>query len=139
MPRTRLSSVFALMFLLGAAVPAVAQDNTAVPQFVAPSISVSSSQLTPTPEMWLYEQQLREYLDPAMAVRRKAEQRSAQRRHRIAAMKWFGMSNERPVVSPDPFNGEYSPSWVGNHSLYPYRWSGESRPWVALRADDRAY
>lgn len=125
--------------IAAAAVPAVAQQNPAKPQNVVPQVTVSSSQVSPTPEMWLYEQQLREYLDPAMATRKAAEFRATQRRNRIAAMKWFGFSNQRPSASPDPFNGEYSPSWVGNNNLYPSRWSGTGRPWVVLRPNETNY
>jgi hypothetical protein len=109
-------------------------------RFAPSNVAVSSGMIEPTPEMWLYEQQLREYLDPAMAVRRNAEFRAAQRQHRIAALKWFGFSNQRPSASPDPYNGEYSPAWVGNNGLYPYRWIGGSGyPWVALRPGIVAY
>jgi hypothetical protein len=109
-------------------------------RLIQSNVTVSSGLVEPTPEMWLYEQQLREYLDPGMAVRRNAEFRAAQRRHRMASLKWFGLSNQRPSASPDPYNGEYSPAWVGNNGLYPYRWSGgEGRPWVVLRPGTAAY
>jgi hypothetical protein len=109
-------------------------------RLVQSSLTASSGMVEPTPEMWLYEQQLREYLDPGMAVRRNAEFRSAQRRNRMASLKWFGFSNQRPNASPDPYNGEYSPAWVGSSGLYPYRWSGgDTVPWVALRPGTAAY
>ena len=38
--------------------------------------------------------------DPATAVRRKAEFRGRQRQTRVAAMKWYGYSNARPIASP---------------------------------------
>jgi hypothetical protein len=86
--------------------------------------SISSSELKVTPEMWFYEQNMRMYKDPKMAVRANAEYRSVQRQHRIASMKWFGFSNSRPRASSDPFHGDYSPSWVSNPGYYPSRWNG---------------
>lgn len=85
--------------------------------------SLSTGQITPTPEMWFYEQENRRWDDPKQAVRRAAEQRAAQRTARISAMKWYGYSNQRPVASPVPFMGTYSPGWTGNSSDG-YRWVG---------------
>ena len=84
--------------------------------------------LKATPSMWFYEQALRQYQDPKMAVRAKAEFRSRQRQHRIAAMKWFGFSNSRPRASSDPFHNDYSPGWVANPGYYPSRWNGVGQP-----------
>lgn len=85
----------------------------------------SGSQLAaPTAEMWLYQQELLRREDPRTAVREKAEFRAAQRQRRIAARKWFGLSNARPVASPTPGYGDpWSPSWASN-TWSPYRWSG---------------
>ena len=74
-----------------------------------------------TPEMWYYMQETRRYDDPKQAIRRKAEMKAAQRRDRLAALKWYGMSDSRPTASALPFYGDYSPTWVGN-SWNPYRW-----------------
>jgi hypothetical protein len=84
----------------------------------------SSGELKPTPEMWFYEQALRQYQDPKMAVRRAAEFRADQRQRRIASSQWFGYSNSRPRVGCDPYNDDYAPSWTGNNSYYPNRWMG---------------
>src|SRR5262245_30745910 len=67
-----------------------------------------------TPEMWMYNQELRRYEDPQQAVRRKAELKASQRSARLAAMKWYGFSNARPQANPVPFMSVYSPAWVGN-------------------------
>jgi hypothetical protein len=86
-----------------------------------------TAQLQPaavTPEMWYYSQERQRHDDPQQAVRRKAEQASEQRAARIAAMKWYGMSNSRPVASTTPFMGVYSPAWVGN--------GGDRYDWVGL-------
>ncbi len=119
--------------------PATAQDKSKTESKIVPSVAISSGQVTPTPEMWFYEQQLREYLDPKLSLRRVVEQKAAQRRARIAARKWFGLSNARPVASPDPWNGTYSAGWAGNNSLYPYRWSGYGPSWIVQRPASRTY
>ncbi len=85
---------------------------------------VSSGDLKATPEMWFYDQAARQYRDPKLAVRAKAEFRTEQRLRRIESMKWFGMSNARPQASSDPYHGDYSPRWVSNPGYYPYRWNG---------------
>jgi hypothetical protein len=74
-----------------------------------------------TPEMWFYEQERARWENPQEAVRRKAESRGAQRGQRIAAMKWYGMSNSRPMASLTPMFGTYSPTWTSN-SADPLRW-----------------
>ena len=88
---------------LQAPVPAAAEFS--VPNLTTPTV---------TPELWLYSQELRRHDDPAQAVRRRAEQRADQRSQRLAAMKWFGLSNARPQASPVPIMDVYSPKWVGN-------------------------
>lgn len=111
---------------------AFAQEGTSGESTVVPNVTVSSGQVTATPEMWFYEQRLREYMDTKLAIRRVAEQRAAERRARIAARKWYGYSNLRPTASPDPYYGNYSPSWGGNNSLYPDLWSGYGPSYVVL-------
>jgi hypothetical protein len=91
-------------------------------------------QLNLTPEMLLYLQAMRRYDDPKQAVRRNAEQKADQRRARLAALKWYGFSNQRPQAAPTPFTTTYSPVWTGN-VWDPYRWVGGSYPYPALRVD----
>jgi hypothetical protein len=79
-------------------------------QFTPPNLTTP----TVTPELWLYSQELQRHDDPAQAVRRRAEFRADQRSQRLAALKWFGLSNSRPQASPIPLMGVYSPTWVGN-------------------------
>jgi hypothetical protein len=85
---------------------------------------VSPGDVKATPEMWFYDQSMRQYKDPKMAVRAKAEFRSEQRQRRLETMRWFGFSNSRPRASSDPFHGDYSPGWVSNPGYYPSRWNG---------------
>lgn len=88
-----------------------------------------------TPEMWLYSQELRRHDDPAQAVRRKAEFRATQRMQRVAAMKYFGMSNSRPSAECTPMMGLYSPAWVGNGQDR-FDWAGVSWPAATLRIEN---
>ncbi|HEY5314678.1 MAG TPA: hypothetical protein VIK18_19245 [Pirellulales bacterium] len=91
------------------------------------SISLGQAQLTPTPDMWYYEQAMRQHADPRVAVRQKAEFDQAQRQRRLASQQWFGMSNSRPMASVTPLQGTYSPTWVGN-STNPMYWAGQGTP-----------
>ena len=86
--------------------------------------AVSPSELKVTPEMRFYDQAMRQYKDPKMAVRARAEYRADQRQRRLESMKWFGFSNRRPRASSDPYHGDYSPGWVSNPGYYPSRWNG---------------
>ena len=56
----------------------------------------ASGEVTPTPEMWFYDQSMRQYNSPQMAVRAKADIRAQQRLRRLESMKWYGFSNSRP-------------------------------------------
>jgi hypothetical protein len=124
----KLACGFALTLLFGMSVNA--QEPTLKVREMERNISLG--ELTPTPEMWFYEQEQREYNNPRNGVRRKAEYRSAQRQRRLAAQKWFGYSNLRPTVSPTPFYGTYSPHWSSNgHD--PSQWRGTSAATVVLQ------
>jgi hypothetical protein len=113
--------IFALTGLLATTVTAMGQETgKAAPKMDA---RIATSELKATPEMWFYEQELQRYNDPKLAVRKKAEFRTAQRERRLAAMQWFGMSNARPMASPTPVMGTYSPMWTSNY-VDPYRWMG---------------
>lgn len=94
---------------------------------------ISLGELTPTPEMWFYEQALKEYRDPKSAVRRKAEFRAEQRQRRIASMEWFGYSNARPLANADYQFGPPSAQWSSNSS-HPLLWRGVSSPRVIYEA-----
>ncbi len=74
--------------------------------------------------MWFYDQQMRQYQDPKMMARQKAEFHAQQRMRRIESMKWFGFSNSRPAVGSDPVNGDYAPHWTSNANYFPSRWNG---------------
>lgn len=72
----------------------------------------SMGEITPTPEMWFYEQARRDYMDPQMMLRRKAESQARLRRDRIAARKWYGYSAARPNLAGSPMMGYYGPNWT---------------------------
>jgi hypothetical protein len=102
------------------------------------SIGISPGDIEATPEMWFYEQYLRQWQDPKTAVRQRAELKAAQRQQRMAARQWFGFSNARPAVAADPYHGDYSPRWSSNNGHYPFQWSGVGSPMVVLRPDSRS-
>ena len=127
--------VTAFVLSLLAAVPAAAQESRNTTPTI-PKGSISPGEVTPTPEMWFYQQYRSDYEDPKMAVRKNAEFRADQRRRRLAALKWFGFSNQRPHCTSDPFHGDWSPAWRSNHTFYPSRWHGTGADaWVVVRPD----
>ena len=83
---------------------------------------ITSLDVDPTPEMWLYSQERERYENPQAAVRRKAEFRAQQRQQRIATMKAYGMSKQRPLVTYTPFHTYFSVStnhgWITTHPIY---------------------
>jgi len=83
----------------------------------------SLGEITPTPDMWFFQQQMQQYQDPKAAVRAKAEARSEARDLRLTARRWFGLSNARPRANADPLHGDYSPQWTSNNTAYPDRWT----------------
>ena len=117
----RLAILLALPILLTTG--GVRADRPSSPALGVDSAS-SLSEVKVTPEMWFYDQAMRHYRDPKMAVRANAEFRAEQRQLRLQSMKWFGLSNSRPRASSDPYHGDYSPGWVSNAGYYPWRWSG---------------
>ena len=104
---------------------AIAQEGGRGNEQVSPSDQQVNVPADVSPEVWMYIQSMKRYDDPKQAVRRKAEQRAAMRRGRLASQKWFGFSPLRPTASPVPFMGTAAPTWVGN-SWDPYRWVGPS-------------
>jgi hypothetical protein len=123
---TRLSAVLFALSSLAAVTGLAAQPAASV----GSERTLSPGEVTGTPEMWFYQQYMREYHDPKAAVRRQAEFRAEQRQRRVAALKWFGFSNQRPRASCDPLNSDYSPAWTSNNDWYPDRWTGVGAPWI---------
>jgi hypothetical protein len=99
-----------------------------------PIRATSLSEITPTPEMWFYEQKRQERSDPRNAVRANAEFRAEQRRERLAAMQWFGYSAARPTHAVTPYTSSTpSPQWSSN-TFDPFRWSTRREAVVHLPA-----
>ena len=102
-----------------------------------PARQVQWSRIAPTESMWFYEQQKRDFLDPTLSLRQRAEFTAWQRRNRLAATQWYGYSNSRPSWSPTPFmSGTFSPAWTGNDRLDSYRWSTAPPPVVVYPPTD---
>lgn len=141
----RLTFALSTLFLLSA-IPAMAQQRVPPPPRPAKqpaakaplTLGISPGEVTATPEMWFYQQELQQYQDPKLAVRKKAEFRADQRLRRMAALKWFGFSNQRPKAGTDPYDSDYSPSWTGNNNNYPFRWYGLGAPQVTVYPEIRA-
>lgn len=129
----RAVTAVSVLFVLSA-VPGWAQEiSDSTP--AASSEGVSQGAPAPTAEMWLYQQYKSDYQDPKMAVRKKAEFRARQRLNRLAALKWFGFSNQRPTCTSDPFHGDWSAAWRSNNSFYPSRWQGTGYGWIVVRPE----
>ncbi len=94
----------------------------------------STGELTPTPEMWFYEQERHRWQEPVNIVRSNAERKANERRDRIATMNWYGVSNSRPHVSPDPTFGNFGPYGAANGYPGAPSWSGGNNT-VILQAD----
>jgi hypothetical protein len=101
------------------------------PKTLSPK-GISTAELTPTPEMWFYQEYLKQYDNPKLAVRRKAELQAEARERRLAALRWFGYSNSRPRAGIDPVHGDYSPGWSSNNLWFPYRWNGFGPAWLPV-------
>ncbi len=106
-----------------------------LPKTAPPTITATGVVQT-TPEMWFYQQALQRADDPHLAVRRNAEFRARQRRSRLAAMRWYGLSNQRPVANPTPFGSMYSPGWISNTSRV-YGWAPSYQRTVVIERSER--
>jgi hypothetical protein len=114
----------AIPLLLGLFLVMPAGAQSSVSQRGSKGIGISPGDVTATPDMWFYEQSLRQYNDPKSVVRQKAEFRTAERMRRMAALRWFGFSNSRPMAGVDPIHGDYSPQWSSGNVYQPFRWAG---------------
>jgi hypothetical protein len=119
MKRLILASASLVLLTVG-----IAQADRPTSTSVGLDSVVSPGGLTATPEMWFYDQAMKQYKDPKMAVRARAEYRADQRERRLEAMRWFGMSNSRPRANSDPYHSDYSPAWSASPGYYPWRWNG---------------
>jgi hypothetical protein len=123
MKRLAISSALLLVFFA-----AVARAEKPISTSLNTNTVVSPGELKATPDMWFYDQAMRQYKDPQASVRAKADFRAQCRERRIESMKWFGMSNSRPRASSDPFHNDYSAGWVSCPGYFPSRWGGVTQP-----------
>ncbi len=110
-------------------VPALAENKSDS----KPSVSISPGELAPTQEMWFYEQYQKQYMDPKTTVRLKAEFRAEERMRRIAALRWFGFSNQRPTASVDVINSDLAPRWTSGNVNLPFAWNGPTTTTVLVK------
>ncbi|MHB8900049.1 MAG: hypothetical protein ACYC6Y_14975 [Thermoguttaceae bacterium] len=123
------------LLLLLMAMPTQAQTPAENGATMRTSGSITTGEVTATPEMWFYQEQMLRRADPKEAVRKKAEFRTAQREARLESRRWFGISVMRPMTSTAIMEGEGAAVWTGGDGLYPYRWSGRAGAVVAIRPD----
>ncbi len=102
--------------------PAGAARKPNLPGEVISSPEMSSYPYSPSPQP---------VLDSKLLLQQKAAEQAAQRARRLAALKWFGYSNSRPVAGVDCVHGDYAPSWTSNNPHYPFRWVGVGPAWVS--------
>ena len=130
------------LWMCALAWPSFAQDSPGgrrdAASRIASSHETSPGVLTPTPEMWFYEQERARHDDPKLAIRRRAELRGLQRQDRLASLKWYGLSNSRPSVSITPWFGSYSANW-GSNTPDPMRWRAAPVPLIVQRPTSGAY
>ena len=88
--------------------------------------SPSDRAVEQSPELYMMMKMMERYDDPKQAVQRKAAQKAADRRSRMATQKWYGFSPSRPAVSP-AFGIGYAQHWVGNGANR-YQWVDNSYP-----------
>ncbi len=112
--------------------PAAAPLGPAHPELPSPKASLPGS-VVPPPEFSPYPYPPAERLvpDAKTLIQQRAAQDTAARNRRLAALKWFGYSNSRPVAGVDCIHSDYSPSWTANNPHYPFRWMGIGPAWVA--------
>jgi hypothetical protein len=111
---TRLAAAFVVVFTLAAGAAHAQQAAEVVPATKA------KNTVELTPEMHRYLVDLQRQSAPVELHRQRAQLKAQQRGERLAALKWYGMSNSRPTAGVTPFVGmQYSPRWLGN------TWAGD--------------
>lgn len=115
----RLAVSFSLLLVLST--QALAQEPSVFEPTPATKTEVKPVGPQLTPEMARYLSDMQRYQSNDLS-RQRAQLKAQQRLERISAMKWYGMSNSRPVASATPFMGTYSPGWSGNTGGNPYLW-----------------
>ncbi len=129
-----LGMALAAVLVLGGSVVWAAGPGDPGPYSQQQSLSIATSPVTPTPEMWFYQQYINQYQDPQTMVRQKAEYAASQRQARLAARRWFGFSNLRPTANIDFIHSPApSPRWSSGSANYPFRWTTAPMTTLVLR------
>ncbi len=120
----RILANFALALALGAFVHAscFAQTTSRESRPVTESIGIAPGQITPTPEMWFYQQYMQQQQDPKFLIQQRAAFMSEQRRLRMASRAWYGISLARPWTTADLMYSDLAPRWTSGAMNYPNRW-----------------
>ena len=116
--------------LLSVALPCSAENTKSDSRS---SIAISPGELAPTQDMWFYEQNQKKQMDPKAAVREQAAFRTAERHRRIATLRWYGFSNQRPTAESDPVHGDYGARWTSGDVNVPNNWSGPANSVLVVR------
>jgi hypothetical protein len=107
-----ISSLVGLGLIANAAEPTTKKDSL--------DHHISLGMMTPTPEMWFYDQAQQQYNNPKFIVRQKSEFAAHQRQQRLAAQTWYGMSRARPTANPTVHaNGNYAPLYMPSRAGLP--------------------
>jgi len=93
--------------MLAAAVPARAQDPFGRDRVTFGAQDGSGPEYAPS----TYAPETSYQPNVRAIIHQRAQEYGAQRRARLAALRWYGMSNARPTASPTPFSSMYSPVW----------------------------
>lgn len=129
-------ALVAMLVLGGTLAPAAGPSNQDSLYSQQPPLSIATSPVTPTPEMWFYQQYVNQYQDPQTMVRKNAEYAASQRQARLAARRWFGFSNLRPTTNIDFLHSPApSPVWSSRSANYPFRWSTAPFTTLVLRRE----
>ena len=72
-----------------------------------------------SPEYYMLKMMER-YDDPKQMIQRRAAQKAADRRGRLASQKWYGFSPSRPMVNP-AYGLQGGQQWIGN-GWNPHQW-----------------
>lgn len=126
---TRRSTLLAAcIFALAAGTAAAQKPSTESRQA---SLERRRAAVQTAPEASSFDEHLARYRDPWTRVRENAEFRADNRRRRIAARQWYGISNARPMVNPTPWGAGYRDAWILNTGRV-YRWAALAQPTVVV-------
>ena len=119
---------------------ASAQDEPISPadESTGPIIDLPSD-VTVTPEMWMYLHDYQSNKDTKHLILKRAQERAQQRRARLAAQHWYGHSPLRPTANSIPQMGpSHGSTWIGL-PWSPTQWTPYTSEYRTYRGTNRAY